>query len=172
MALKNRRPIKFPRVEKIIRQRGSDGVAIARMVLKREKKIATAFTANSIEFDYQFIQEENAFLLQLEWYAADSMFQIQKGRKKDEKMPPSIFSRSGLRLNLWMGSKNMARNSSSDWGIRNAIKEKGIPAVPVIDMAFEEIAQIMIDNELIRAFKEDILEHSYSLFQDIMDGKI
>ena len=148
--------------EKRLRQLKDDGVNIFRKYLKKEDKVATAFTSNSIRGEVDRI---SVFQYTLTYYADESYDHIINGRPAGAGFPPSIFSRRGLRLNLWFGARGIERTKSTDFLIRRAIDEKGIEGVDVKTPAVEELEKRM-DEQVIESLKNDLFEYGLAVFQN------
>ena len=160
----------LPRTTKFLRQFGSDGVALVRQVLVKNGKKATGFTAASIEYEFELITGPGEYSPTVAFYSDEAMFFIQDGRPAGSKFPPSIFSKQGMRLNLWFGAKGIPKTKSTDFLVRRKIARDGIEPKPVIDMSYEEVkAKFNIDG-LYDAFYDDIFEWSYDLLNNAING--
>jgi hypothetical protein len=143
----------------ILRQQGSNAVHTFRQTLLKHGKKATGYTSASIRYETSL----KGGIATYKVFADESIVYINQGRPKDAKMPPSIFSRKGRRLNLWFGARGIPRNRSTDYLVRRAIKRRGIKAVPVIDEGIEQIEELAKE-QLIQAAREDILNIGYLMF--------
>lgn len=147
-----------------LRQTGSDWVSTFRKTLIKHDKKATGFTSASIR--YESIIKGSMVTNTI--YANRSLLHINQGRPKGAKMPPSIFSRRGRRLNLWFGARGIPRNRSTDYLVRRAIKRRGIEPVPVIEGSIEQIEELSKE-KLKEVVKLDLLDMGYSKFKKVVE---
>ena len=146
-----------------MRQHGTNAVHVFRKTLVKHGKKATSHTASSIRYE----SDLKGAIASYRIYADVSIIYINQGRPKGAKMPPSIFSRKGRRLDLWFGAKGIPRNKSTDYLIRRKIARDGIKPIPVIDQSIEEI-KVISETEIKQAVKKDLLKMGYSMFKNAL----
>lgn len=136
-----------------LRQIGSDAVAAFRQVLLKNDKKATGLTMDSIRHEEELTSEKATIKI----FGDESVQYINDGRPPNSKMPPSIFSRKGRRLDRWFGAVGIPRTKSADFLVRRKIGRDGIKPVPVLEEGKEAIKPLA-KAKFEEAIRKDIYE--------------